>query len=128
MNKSNKTILAGMLKNQITEVEAMCKNGDSKDWIISYLRGVLNVTIFILIVKNPIFETSRGIKVLAYKKDDRITVSEDVFELLQKGHRVERFTQEGVIRYDKNNFENEVNYTKVTVEYGVRKLGQRKSK
>jgi len=83
---------------------------------------------FILIVKNPIFETSRGIKVLAYKKDDRITVSEDMFELLQKGHSVERFTQEGVIRYNKNNFENEVNYTKVTVEYGVRKLGQRKSK
>jgi len=45
MNKSNKTILAGMLKNQIIEVEAMCKNGDSKDWIIGYLRGVLNVTI-----------------------------------------------------------------------------------
>ena len=81
---------------------------------------------FILIVKNPIFETSRDIKILTYKKNDRITVSEDVFELLQKGHSVERFTQEGVIRYDKNNFENEVNYTKVTVEYGVRKLGQRK--
>lgn len=81
---------------------------------------------FILIVKNPIFETSRDIKILTYKKSDRITVSEDVFELLQKGHSVERFTQEGVIRYDKNNFENEVNYTKVTVEYGVRKLGQRK--
>jgi len=45
MNKSNKTILAGMLKNQITEIETMCKNGDSKDWIIGYMRGVLNVTI-----------------------------------------------------------------------------------
>ena len=78
---------------------------------------------FILIVKNPIFETSKDIKVLAYKKDDRITVSEDVFDQLQKGHRVEQFTQEGVIRYDKDNFENEVNYTKITVEYGVRKLG-----
>lgn len=83
---------------------------------------------FTLIVKSPIFETSRGIKVLAYKKDDRITVSEDIFSQLQKGHNVERFTREGVIRYDKNNFENEVNYTKVTVEYGVGKLGQRKNK
>jgi hypothetical protein len=83
---------------------------------------------FILIVKNSIFETSRNIKVLVYKKGDRITASEDVFELLQKGHSVKRFTQEGVISYDKNNFENEVNYTKVTVEYGVRKLGQRKTK
>lgn len=83
---------------------------------------------FILIVKDSIFETSRDIKTLAYKKGDQITVNEDVFELLQKGHGVERFTREGVIRYDKNNFENEVNYTKVTVEYGVRKLGQRKNK
>lgn len=45
MNKSNKTILAGMLKNQINEVDTMCINGDNKDWIIGYLRGVLNVTI-----------------------------------------------------------------------------------
>lgn len=83
---------------------------------------------FILTVKETIFENSGAIEILAYKKGDQITVSEDVFELLQKGHSVERFTREGVIRFDKNNFKNEVNYTKVTVEYGVRKLGQRKSK
>ena len=80
---------------------------------------------FTLIVKNPIFETSRNIKVLAYKKGDQFTVSKDVFDQLQKGHSVERFTQEGVISYDKNNFENEVNYTKITVEYGVKKLGNK---
>lgn len=81
---------------------------------------------FILIVKETVFENSGTIKTLAYKKGDRITVSEDMFDQLQKGNTIERITQSGVISYDKNNFENEVNYTKVTVEYGVRKLGQRK--
>jgi hypothetical protein len=45
MNKSNKTILAEMLKNQIIEVDEMFKNGDNKDWIIGYLKGVINVAI-----------------------------------------------------------------------------------
>jgi len=45
MNKSNKTILAEMLKNQIVETDMMFKNGDGKDWIIGYLKGVIKVTI-----------------------------------------------------------------------------------
>ena len=45
MNKSNKAILAKMLKNQIVEVDAMTKNGDNKDWIIGYLKGVIKVAI-----------------------------------------------------------------------------------
>ena len=45
MNKSNKAILAGMLKNQIVETDMMFKNGDSKDWIISYLQGVIKIAI-----------------------------------------------------------------------------------
>jgi len=45
MNKSNKTILAEMLKNQIVETDMMFENGDSKDWIIGYLKGVIKVTI-----------------------------------------------------------------------------------
>jgi hypothetical protein len=45
MNKSNKTILAEMLRKQIVETDAMFKNGDSKDWIIGYLQGVINVAI-----------------------------------------------------------------------------------
>jgi hypothetical protein len=38
---------------------------------------------------------------------------------------VKRFTREGSIEFDKYNFENEVEFTQVTVEYGMRKLGQR---
>ena len=45
MNKSNKTILAGMLKNQITEVETMFKNGERPNYIIGYLKGVIKVAI-----------------------------------------------------------------------------------
>jgi hypothetical protein len=35
---------------------------------------------------------------------------------------------EGVITFDKYDFENEVAVTSVTVEYSIRKLGQRKNK
>ena len=45
MNKHNKKVLAEMLKNQIVETDMMFENGDSKDWIIGYLKGVIKVTI-----------------------------------------------------------------------------------
>jgi hypothetical protein len=45
MNKSNKTILAEMLKNQIVETDMMFKNGDNKDWIIGYLQGTIKTAI-----------------------------------------------------------------------------------
>jgi hypothetical protein len=45
MNKSNKKILAEMLKNQIVEVDMMFKNGERPNYIIGYLKGVINVTI-----------------------------------------------------------------------------------
>jgi hypothetical protein len=38
---------------------------------------------------------------------------------------VERFTEDGSIEFDKYNFENEVEFTEVTIERGTRKLGQR---
>jgi len=81
---------------------------------------------FILTVKETIFENSGTIKTPAYKIGEHINVSEDIFESLQKGNTIERITQSGVVSYDKYSFENEVNYTQVTVEYGVKKLGQRK--
>ena len=45
MNKSNKAILAKMLKNQIVEVDAMTKNGERPNYIIGYLKGVIKVAI-----------------------------------------------------------------------------------
>jgi len=83
---------------------------------------------FTLTVKKTIYEFSGSVKALQYQKGDRITIAEDTFELLQKGHNVNHFTRDGVIRYDKNNFENEVKCTTVEVSYTTRKLGQRKAK
>jgi hypothetical protein len=45
MNKHNKKVLAEMLRKQIVETDEMFKNGDSKDWIIGYLKGTINVAI-----------------------------------------------------------------------------------
>ena len=84
---------------------------------------------FKLIVKKKIFEcTGTFAPAVHYKIGDIITVTEDVFTDLQSGKIIKRFTGDGSIEFDKYNFENEVEFTQVTVEYGTRKLGQRKNK
>jgi hypothetical protein len=55
-------------------------------------------------------------------------VDEDTFLRLQSGSVVQRYTSVGAITFDKYDFENEVAVTEVTVEYTVRRLGQRKNK
>lgn len=83
---------------------------------------------FILVANQDIKEFSRGIEVVSIPKGDIITVSEDVFNRLQSNETIKIYTREGVLEYDKYMFENEVKFTAVTVEYGTRKLGQRKNK
>jgi hypothetical protein len=84
---------------------------------------------FKLIVKNEILENAGYSRTAVhYKAGDIVTVNEDTFNMLQSGNTIERYTQEGLIRFDKYNFENEVSYTEVTVTYGTRKLGQRNKK
>ena len=86
-------------------------------------------TEFKLIVKNPILESAGySTKPVHYKVGDSITVDEQTFLNLQSGQTIERFTREGIIQFDKYNFENEVSYTEVTISQGKRKLGQRKNK
>jgi hypothetical protein len=86
-------------------------------------------TEFKLIVKKPILESAGySTKAVHYKVGDTITLDETTFRNLQSGTTIERFTREGTIQFDKYNFENEVNYTQVTIEYGTKKLGQRKNK
>ena len=51
-----------------------------------------------------------------------------VFNKLQKNETIKIYTREGILEYDKYMLENEVNYTAITIEYGTRKLGQRKNK
>lgn len=86
-------------------------------------------TEFILTVKQPIRESAGyDVQPIRYNVGDTITVNEQTFNDIQSGKTIERYTQLGIIRFDKYSFENEVQYTKVTVEYGKRKLGQRKTK
>jgi predicted ThiF/HesA family dinucleotide-utilizing enzyme len=83
---------------------------------------------FILVANQDIKEFSRGIEVVSIAKGSSITVTEEVFNKLQKNETIKIYTREGILEYDKYMFENEVNYTAVTIEYGTRKLGQRKNK
>ena len=84
---------------------------------------------FKLTVKNEILENAGYERtVIQYRVRDTMMVDEDTFNLIQSRNTVERMTQEGLIRFDKYNFENEVAVTSVTVEYSTRKLGQRKTK
>ena len=84
---------------------------------------------FRLTVKNEILEYSgRDVTPIHYNIGDTVTVNESTFLNLQSGEKIKRFTREGSIEFDKYNFENEVAVTTITVEYSVRKLGQRKEK
>ena len=83
---------------------------------------------FKLIVKKEILESAGYERqAVKYRVGDTVIVDEDTFNVIQSGNTVERMTREGFIRFDKYNFENEVSFTAVTIEYGIRKLGQRKS-
>jgi hypothetical protein len=84
---------------------------------------------FKLIVKKAITENSgRGIFPVIHKIGDTLTVDEQTFTELCINKSIVRYTNEGSIQFDKYNFENEVSFTEITVEYGIRKLGQRKNK
>jgi hypothetical protein len=82
---------------------------------------------FKLVVKKEILESAGySRQAVKYKIGDTLTVDEKTFLNLQSGETISRFTQEGRIEFDKYNFENEVEVTAVTIEYEIRKLGQRK--
>ena len=86
-------------------------------------------TEFKLIVKKPILEAAGySTKAVHYKVGDTVTVDKRTFISLSAGKTVQHYTTEGVIEFDKYYFENEVSYTEVTIQYGTRKLGQRKNK
>ena len=82
---------------------------------------------FKLTVKKDIMEhAGYNREAVKYHIGDTMIVDEATFERIQSGKFVERMTREGFIHFDKYNFENEVSFTAVTVEYGIRRLGQRK--
>ena len=82
---------------------------------------------FKLVVKKDIMERAGyNREAVKYRVGDTMIVDEATFERIRCGEHVTRPTFEGQINFDKYNFENEVSFTAVTVEYGIRKLGQRK--
>ena len=84
---------------------------------------------FKLTVKKDIMESAGyNRQAVQYREGDTLIVDEATFNRIQTGNTVERMTREGFIHFDKYNFENEVQVTSVTVEYSVRKLGQRNKK
>jgi hypothetical protein len=85
---------------------------------------------FKLTVKKEIAEIIPGLEAVIgrYRVGDVMMLDEETFLKLQGGAVVQRYTREGSIEFDKYAFENEVACTAVTVEYTVRKLGQRKNK
>ena len=85
---------------------------------------------FKLTVKKEIAEIIPGLEavIVRYRVGDVMMLDEETFLKLQGGAVVQRYTREGSIEFDKYAFENEVACTEVTVEYTVRKLGQRKNK
>jgi hypothetical protein len=84
---------------------------------------------FTLTVKQEIFEiVSPTLQSAVFKVGDKMNIDESTFISLQKNNIIERFGRTGIIRFDKNNFENEVECTSITIERSIRKLGQRKTK
>jgi hypothetical protein len=84
---------------------------------------------FKLTVKNEILEDAGyERKAVHYQIGDVVTVDEVTFDTLQSGGTIQRYTQEGWFTFDKYDFENEVAVTTITVDYSIRKLGQRKQK
>ena len=84
---------------------------------------------FKLTVKKEIIENAGYARqAVRHKVGDVMIVDENMFDMILSGNTIEKTTREGYIRFDKYNFENEVSFTAVTVEYGVRKLGQRNAK
>ena len=84
---------------------------------------------FHLNVTKAITENSgREVYPVIYKVGDILTLNEKQFDDLQSGSTVTFYTREGIMEFDKYNFKNEVSFTEITVDYGTRKLGQRKKK
>ncbi len=84
---------------------------------------------FKLTVKNEILENAGyDRKAVHYRVGDVVVLDEAAFDRLQSGSFIQRYTREGIITFDKYDFENEVQVTTITIESSVRKLGQRKNK
>jgi hypothetical protein len=79
---------------------------------------------FKLTVTEPIREvTGREVQPIHYHTGQEISLRQDEFDALKKGETVERFTNEGVIRFDKYNFANGVRVVQIEITESELKLG-----
>jgi len=79
---------------------------------------------FKLTVTEPIREESgRGVKPVHWSIGQELTLSEAEFSRLRGGEVVERFTNEGVLRFDKHHFANGVRVIEIEFTESEVKLG-----
>ena len=78
--------------------------------------------------KDIVEYSGRDITPVHFEKGYVLTVDENTFNMLLSGETIKRVTREGCIEFNKYDVENEVQTVSVTVEYGVRRLGQRNNK
>ena len=79
---------------------------------------------FKLTVTEPIREvTGREVQPIHYHTGQEISLRQVEFDALKKGETVERFTNEGVIRFDKYNFANGVRVVQIEITESELKLG-----
>ena len=79
---------------------------------------------FKVTVTEPVREvTGREVQPIHYHTGQEISLRQDEFDALKKGETVERFTNEGVIRFDKYNFANGVRVVQIEITESELKLG-----
>ena len=79
---------------------------------------------FKVTVTEPVREvTGRDVQPIHYHTGQEISLRQDEFDALKRGETVERFTMEGVIRFDKYNFANGVRVVEICVTESELKLG-----
>ena len=89
---------------------------------------------YLLTVEHTIYESLDSTTKAIHKNiGETITLNQKDFETIKGGNDIVRYVSAGhgmtaSVTFGKENFANEVQYTEVTVETGVAKLGKRKSK
>ena len=89
---------------------------------------------YTLTVEKTIYEhLDANLKAVHLEEGETLTLSQADFETIKGGNDIVRYVSAGhgmtaSVTFGKENFANEVQYTEVTVETGVAKLGKRKSK
>jgi hypothetical protein len=79
---------------------------------------------FKVTITEPIREvTGREVQPIHYHIGQEISLRQDEFDQLKNGETVERFTREGVLRFDKYNFANGVRVIEIEITENELKLG-----